>query len=44
MVVGKFKTNGTDYVVVKLGNVAHVMPEIDWKKYCGKLHSERWKK
>lgn len=27
MVVGKFTTNGTDYVVVKLENATHVMPE-----------------
>lgn len=42
MVVGKFTTNGTDYVVVKLENATHVMPEVDWKKTYGKLHPERW--
>ena len=42
MVVGNFKVNGTDYVVVKLENATHVMPETDWKKCYGKLHPERW--
>lgn len=44
MVVGNFKVNGTDFVIVKLGNTVHVMPETDWKKTYGKLHSERWNK
>ena len=42
MIVGKFTTNGTDYVVVKLENATHVMLETDWKKTYGKLHPERW--
>ena len=29
MIVGKFTTNGTDYVVVKLENATHVMTEMD---------------
>ena len=29
MVVGRFITNGTDYIVVKLDNGTHVMPEAD---------------
>ena len=44
MVVGNFKVNGTDYVVVKLENATHVMTETDWKKTYGTLHPERWKK
>ena len=44
MIVEKFTTNGTNYVVVKLKNATHVMPEADWKKTYGYLHSERWKK
>ena len=42
MVVGKFTTNGTNYVVVKLENATHVMLETDWKNTYGKLHPERW--
>lgn len=44
MVVGKFTTNGINYVVVKMENATHVMPETDWKKTYGKLHPERWRK
>ena len=44
MIVGKFTTNGTDYVVVKLENATHVMTEMDWRKTYGKLHPERWNK
>lgn len=44
MVVGKFTINGTDYVVVKMENATHVMPETDWKKCYGALHPERWNK
>lgn len=43
-VVGKFVVNGTDYVVVKMENATHVMPEMDWKKCYGGLHHERWNK
>lgn len=42
MILGKFTTNGVDYVVVKLENATHVMTEMDWKKTYGKLHPERW--
>lgn len=44
MVVGKFTVNGVYYVVVKLENATHVMPEVDWKKTYGRLHLERWNK
>lgn len=44
VIVGRFTTNGIDYVVVKLENATHVMPETDWRKTYGKLHPERWKK
>ena len=29
MIVGKFTTNGIDYVVVKMKNATHIMPEMD---------------
>lgn len=32
MIVGKFTTNGTDYVVVKMENATHVMSETDWRR------------
>ena len=44
MEVGRFVTNGTDYVVVKLEKGTHVMTETDWKKCYGALHPEIWKK
>lgn len=33
MVVGNFKVNKVNYVVVKMGDVAHIMPEKEWKRY-----------
>lgn len=30
MVVGNFSVNGTNYVVVRMVNSVHVMPEKDW--------------
>ena len=44
MVVSKFTINGTDYVVVKLENSAHIMIEKEWRRAYGSLHPERWKK
>lgn len=44
MIVGKFELNGNNWVVVKLENGTHTMPEVDWKKCYGQLHPERWNK
>ena len=40
MIVGNFKVNGIDYVVVKLKNTTHVMPKSEWRKIC-KLYSKK---
>lgn len=40
MIVGNFKVNGIDYVVVRLENSAHIMPKADWRKIC-KLYSKK---
>lgn len=44
MIIGKFTTNGIDYVVVKMENATHVMSKTDWKKCYSKLNPERWNK
>lgn len=40
MVVGNFTVNKVNYVVVKMGNAAHIMPEDEWGR-CKKLISDR---
>lgn len=42
MVIGNFVVNGTEYVVIKMENAAHVISKSEWKTTYGKLHPERW--
>lgn len=42
MIIGKFVVNGTNYVVVKMENATHVMPEAEWGDMYVQLYSDRW--
>lgn len=42
-VIKEFECHGKQMVIVRIGNVAHVMSLEEWHKVYGRNHQEKWK-